>query len=184
MNRYPVILFFISLFSLGFSQDLPLNTKIIRVASSTSYPLKASDLSLPPANSEFLINNTDLVDRILNKFTYWDEMFTSTFETSLVIFPKIVGMNEMDTVLVVESPLDRYTFTKQGGEWIIKSFDIRGTNMTLSQIGIGQPSKYVYKLLHKKLKQDVSNSRVWVTSKAGKYFLFTFENDKLISMQF
>jgi hypothetical protein len=155
-----------------FNQVIRVDTALI-----TSNTVALNALS----DSDFMITNTEWVDNIMKDFTYWDEMYDDGFTTTLLINEK----SKPDSIMVVESKLDKYVFIKQNAQWYIQNFSIKSTNLTLNHVAVGLTSKEVFKLLGKKIKKPVGNGQIWVSNKSGKTrLIFTFVNDKMIEMRY
>ncbi len=149
--------------------------KVIRMNVSCS---KTMDLDLPPTDPEFSIINPEYIDSILKAFAYSDELYDSTFIKTLVIYQS----DKIDSVLTVENSLDRYSFKKLNGKWLIQNFSITSTNLTLNHIAVGLTSKQVFKLLDKKITKKVRNGQLWVSNETNRLIL-SFSRDKVVAMK-
>ncbi|HRG00535.1 MAG TPA: hypothetical protein PKZ75_05435 [Bacteroidia bacterium] len=150
--------------------------KVIHMTVACS---KGMDLEIPPNNPDFIITNAEYVNGIVNKLTYWDELYDSTFTKTLVIYES----NIIDSVFVIENSQVNYRYKRENGKWLIQNFEITSPNLTLNHIAVGLTSKEVFKILNKKIKAKVGNGKIWILNEAKTRLILTFFHDKLVSMK-
>ena len=168
------IMFFIAF--LGQAQSNVVFDKVIRLKVTCS---KEMDFDFVPNNIDFIITNAEYVNGIVNKLTYWEELYDSTFTKTLVIYES----DKVDSILVIENALDNYRYKRKNGNWLIQNFEIRSTHFTLNHIAVGLTSKEVFKILNKKSKSKVGKGQIWLLNETKTRLILTFSHDKIISMK-
>lgn len=176
MRNITLIIIFLYLTIIGHAQS---NVKFDNVISLKVSCNKTMDFDFAPKNTDFIITNAEFVNDIVNKLIYWDELYDSTFTKTLVIYES----DKADSVLVVENVLDRYSYKRENGKWLIQNFTIRSTHFTLNHIAVGLTSKEVFKILNKKIKSKVGKGQVWLLNESQTRLILTFYHNKVISMK-
>ena len=156
-------------------------SKIINVDSETSVKYEQVDLKSPPTNPDFAITDDEFVNGLMKAFSYWDMGDFKSYQSTLYTLPK---NSSADSIATFEGENNSYVFQRVNNKWELKTFTIKGTNVSLRHVACGQTSKEVFKLLKKKSKATVGDGQIWISDKDNKHhFVFTFAKDKLVSMQ-
>jgi hypothetical protein len=176
MRNITLTIIFLYLTIIGQAQSNVKFDKVIRMNVSCN---KTMDFDFAPNNTDFIITNAEFVNGIVNKLTYWEELYDSTFTKTLVIYES----DKADSVLVVENALDNYRYKRENDKWVIQNFTITSTHFTLNHIAVGLTSKEVFKILNKKNKSKVGKGQVWLLNETQTRLILTFSHDKVISMK-
>lgn len=174
----------ICLTTIGRAQDefgVTINKTVVLDASNIT-SIKQADIVAPPTDPDFSFKNDEFVNKTVDDFEYWNAFFNG-YQTTLYIYPN--AKSSADSILVAQSETNTFYFSKAGSKWLVKNFTIKGSNITLRQVGCGQTSKEVFKMLKEKIKKPVGDGQVWISNNKGdKKIVLTFSKDKLVSMQY